>query len=454
MKERDLQSAISADQAHLLHPLHHPSGHTAPKIWVKGEGSILTDMEGKQYIDGLSGLWNVNVGHGRKELARAAASQMETLAYASAYTGSSNLPAIELAERLATMTYSNINTFFFTSGGGESTESAIKTVRFYWRTKGKPDKYKVISRRLAYHGVTLAAMSATGIQSYWPMFEPRTPGFLHIETPYPYFFNHGFEPTPEAPTPGIAAANLLEEAILREGPDTIGAFIAEPVQGAGGVIVPQDDYFSRIREICDKYDVLLIADEVITGFCRTGTWFGLEHYGVQPDILNFAKGVTSGYVPLGGIGVSDDIKDVIHNAEPSKRYMHAYTYSGHPTTTAVALANLDYMERENLVDKAAERGTQLLNGLKELESLSNVGEARGLGMMAAVEIVEDKANHKVFDPSLKYGEKVHAETVKRGLWSRVREDVYCIAPPLTTSKEEVDSIVNILGESIRAVFGE
>ncbi len=452
MKERDLQSAVEADHRHLIHPLHHPSAHEKPKIWVKGKGSILTDMEGDDYIDGLSGLWNVNVGHGRKELAKAAQTQMETLAYASNYVGASNLAVIELAERLAALTYPSINTFFFTSGGAESTESAIKTARFYWKTQGKPDKIHVISRELGYHGVTLAAMSATGLEAYWPMFEPRTPGFSHIKSPYPFFFNHEFKPGNGADTPGVAAANLLEEEILRLGADNVAGFIAEPVQGAGGVIVPQDDYFPRIREICDKYDVLLIADEVITGFGRTGRWFALEHWGIEPDIMNFAKGITSGYVPLGGIGVSDNIKEAIDGADIGKRYMHAFTYSGHPTTCAVALANLDYFDREDLVSKAAETGAYLNRSLKALESHRHVGEARGLGMMAALEFMEDAETRKKFDPALKMGDKVHNEVASRGLWTRAREDVYCLAPPLTTTRDEVDRIVEILDKSITAVF--
>jgi adenosylmethionine-8-amino-7-oxononanoate aminotransferase len=452
MREYDLKSALAADQKHLIHSQHHPSATGAAKIWVRGKGSTITDIEGKDYLDGLAGLWNVNVGHGRKELAQAAAHQMETLAYQSAYAGSSNLPAIELGERLAQLTYPTINTFFFTSGGGESTESAIKTARFYWKALGKPNKWKVISRELGYHGVTLAAMSATGIEAYWPMFEPRTPGFFHIPSPYPLYFNHGFKPSPRSPTPGIAAANLLEDMILKEGQDNIAAFIAEPVQGGGGVIVPQADYFPRIREICDQYEVLFIADEVITGFGRLGTWFGLEHWNVQPDIMDFAKGVTSGYVPLGGIGIHDKIAEVINGVELSKRYMHAFTYSGHPTTCAVALANLEYFEKHDLVARAAETGAHLQKRLKGLERHPYVGEARGLGMIAAVELLEDRASRKRFDAAKGYGEKLRLECAKRGLWSRAYKDSYYLSPPLTTSREEVDRIVDILDESLQAVF--
>jgi len=453
MRERDYQSALQADQAHLIHPLHHPNSHVAAKIWIKGDGSIITDMEGRDYIDGLSGLWNVNIGHGRRELAQAAAGQMETLAYMSSYVGSSNLPTIELAERLAQLTYPSINTFFFASGGGEATESAIKTARFYWKAQNKPDKWKIISRKLGYHGVTLAAMSATGMEAYWPMFEPRTPGFSHIESPYPYYFNHQHAASGAGGSPGVAAANLLEEAILREGADTVAGFIAEPVQGAGGVIVPQDDYFKRIREICDTYEVLFIADEVITGFGRTGEWFGLTHWDVEPDIMDFAKGVTSGYVPLGGIGVNDKIAEAIRTVEESRRYMHAYTYSGHPTTCAVALANLDYMERENVVEKAAETGAYLQRTLKELESHPHVGETRGLGMMAAVELVQDKAARKRFDRSAKIGETFNKHMVDCGVWSRINGDMYYIAPPLTTTREQIDRIAEAVDKALKATFG-
>lgn len=441
------QSPAQRDLDHLLHPLYHPVAHQTPRIWKEGQGSLITDIDGVTCIDGLSGLWCVNVGHGRSELADAAQAQMSTLAYCSSYTGSSNMPAIELAERLSSLMPPSINTFFFTSGGAEASESSFKTARFFWKTQGKPDKVKVISRMKGYHGVTMAAMSATGLPAYWPMFEPRVPNFMHIESPYPYRF---VNPDP-AVSPGIAAANLLEQAILREGADTVAAFIAEPVQGAGGVIVPQDDYFARIRQICDTYDVLLIADEVITGFGRTGRWFGVEHYGIEPDILQFAKGITSGYVPLGGIGISDRIRAAFHSLPPSERWMHAYTYSGHPTTCAVALANIAIIEREGLVEHAAVRGRQLLDGLQELYELPNVGDVRGLGMMAAIELVADKASRQAYAASQQIGAQVGAEMARRGLFTRIVGDTICLAPPLVTTAAQIDQIVAIVGDAIAAV---
>jgi adenosylmethionine-8-amino-7-oxononanoate aminotransferase len=249
----------------------------------------------------------------------------------------------------------------------------------------------------------------------------------------------------------VAAANLLEKAILQEGPETVAAFIAEPVQGSGGLIVPPDDYFPRIREICNKYDVLFISDEIITGFGRTGRWFGLELYGVEPDILAFAKGITSGYIPLGGIGLSDRVYKVMSDAPPAQRWMHAFTYSAHPVGCAVGLAAIDAYEKENLVAAAAAKGKRLLEGVKQLLSLEIVGDVRGMGMLVGLELVEDKATKKAFDPAKKMGERLHKECCKRGLYSRIRGDIYCLAPPFVTSDAQIDQIVNILGESVKAL---
>jgi putrescine aminotransferase len=441
---------LTLDHAHLIHPLHHPTAHAAAITWVAGRGSIITDSNGRDYIDGLAGLWCVNVGHGRRELADAAHAQMCTLAYHSSYAGSTNQPAIALAERLSTLTYPSINTFFFTSGGAEATETSIKTARFYWKARGLPDKIKIISRRRAYHGLTLAAMSATGLSAFWPMFEPRVPGFLHIDAPDPYRFV-----TPDSQvTTGVAAANQLEEAILREGPNTVAAFIAEPVQGAGGVIVPPPDYFARIREICDRHQVLFIADEVITGFGRTGRWFGLEHYGVEPDIMQFAKGITSGYIPLGGIGVSDTVRDVINSVPPSQRWMHAFTYSGHPTCCAVALKNIDIIANEQLVDRSRDMGAHLLHRLRQLEGLEGVGHVRGQGLIAAVEVVADKSTKSSFPAERNITQRLTEAMLQRGLCTRVVMDCICLAPPLTIDEALIDRIVAIIGDTIPAVLSQ
>jgi adenosylmethionine-8-amino-7-oxononanoate aminotransferase len=438
---------IQRDLDHLIHPLHSPDVHRKGHVWVSGDGAVLVDADGREYLDGLSGLWNVVVGHGREELARAAMEQMEELAYCSGYAGSSNLRAIELAEKLASLAYPSITRFFFTSGGGEASETSFKLARSYWKIRGFPTKTKVISRQWGYHGVTLAAMSATGISGYWPLFEPRVPGFIHIPSPYPYRYE-----APPGVSPGVAAADELERAILQEGPETIAMFIAEPIQGAGGVLVPQEDYFRRIREICDQYDVLFVADEVITGFGRTGKWFALDHWGVEPDVFQFAKAITSGYFPLGGVGVAERIAKVLdHGASP---WMHAYTYSAHPVGCAVALRNLDILEREGLPAQAAQKGDYLLAQLRaSLADHPHVGEVRGKGLMCAVEFVKDKSTKEEFDPANRIGEKLNAEAQRRGLFSRLRGDVFCLAPPFVTTREQLDRVVRILSEATEAVLG-
>jgi len=383
-----------------MHPLHHPSAYPQAKTWVEGRGAIITDATGREYLDGLAGLWNVNVGHGRESLAKAAHDQMATLAYCSSYAGSTNYPAIALAERLSQIAYSSINTFFFTSGGAEATESSIKTARFYWKALGKADKTKIISRHRAYHGLTLAAMSATGLPAFWPMFEPRVPGFFHIDAPDPYRF---VNPDP-ATSLGVAAANQLEAAILREGPDTVAAFIAEPIQGAGGVIVPPLDYFPRIREICDRHDVLLIADDVINGVA------------------------------------------------PGKRWMHAYTYSGHPTCCAVALRNIEILHDERLVERAARLGVQLAERLQQLTRLDGVGHVRSLGLIGAVEIVADQATKALHPPEAQMTARLTDALLERGLYTRVAMDCICIAPPLVISEAQLDRLVDIIADAVPAAL--
>jgi putrescine---pyruvate transaminase len=450
---------VKSDHEHLIHPLHHPVDTAEPMIYVRGRGATLTDIGGKEYIDGLAGLWNVNVGHGRAELAEAAADQIKELAYYSGYAGFSSVPAINLASKLVQLGYSNMQAVFLTCGGAEANESAFKTARFYWKAKGKPDKVKIIARQQAYHGVTQQTMSATGMAAYWKMFEPRMPGFVHIPTCYPYRVQDG----KPGETAGQTAARLLEEAILREGPGTVAAFIAEPIHGGGGVIYPTDDYFPLVRQICDRHEVLFIADEVITGFCRTGRWFATPHWNVKPDIRSFAKGVTSGYLPLGGIMVSRAIKDTIDGVKPEDRWMHAYTYSGHPTCCAVALKNLEIMERERLWENAAKMGTRLLAGLQQaFKDHPHVGDIRGgKGLLAAVELVDDRPSQANFAADRKVAPRVQAEMMKRGVLTRVRPvagphpspgDTIYFAPPLVVSEAEVDRLVSVTRDAVKAVL--
>jgi adenosylmethionine-8-amino-7-oxononanoate aminotransferase len=425
-----LHELLARDLASLNHPQHDPAVHRSGRVWVRGRGAILVDAEGHECIDGLAGLWNVVLGHGRRELIDAACGQMEMLAYASGYSGSSNPRAIELAERLAHLTYSNINRFFFTSGGAEANETALKVARSYWKQSGHPNKTKVIARELGYHGTTLAAMSATGIAGYWPQFEPRVPGFVHV--------------------PALSA-DALEEAIVREGADSVAMFLAEPVIGVGGVIPPPDDYFPRVREICDRHKVLFVADEVITGFGRTGKWFALDHWGVTPDVVSFAKAITSGYFPFGGVGVSDAIARVLD--ETPGPWMHAYTYSAHPTGCAVALRTLQIIDEENLVAEAARKGAYLLSALRaRLGDHPHVGDIRGKGLMCAVDFVKDRDGKRPFAPDEQVGARIHAEAIDRGLFSRVRGNTFVLAPPFVIADDLLDRIADVLADAAKTVL--
>jgi putrescine aminotransferase len=452
---------VMADREHLIHPLHHPVDQVAPVIIVRGHGATVQDIDGHEYIDGLSGLWNVNVGHGRAELADAAAAQMKELAYFSGYVGSSNIPAITLANRLVEIIDDTMQAIFFTSGGAEANESAFKTARFYWKARGKPGKVKVIARHHGYHGLTLQTMSATWMgEAYWKMFEPRVPGFVHIQTCYPYRFQ-GAKP---GETVGQAAARELEETILREGPDTIAAFIGEPIPGAGGVLYPTDDYWPLVREVCTRHEVLLIADEIITGFGRTGRWFALSHWNVKPDILSFAKGVTSGYLPLGGIAVNKAIKEAMDSVEPKDRWSHAFTYSGHPTCCAVALKNIEIIERERLWEHAAEMGECLSAALVlAFGDHPNAGDIRsGKGLLAAVELVEDRGTKQNFAGDRNVARLLQAEMMKRGVVTRTRPaagihpapgDMVFFAPPLVVTEAEIDRMVSAARDAVKVVLG-
>jgi len=412
------EQLVAQDRAHLLHPQHHPADHVEPVIFERGEGAILWDTRGRRYIDGLSCLWNVNAGHGRRELAEAAARQMERLAFCSSYAGSSNEPAITLASRLAGLTPGTLNTTFFTTGGAESNDTAIKVARFYWALRGQPEKTKIVARVNAYHGTSVGTTPATHLPAFHPRFGPMAPGYLHVPAMDPEMF---------------------EETLQREGPETVAAYIAEPVQGAGGVYPPPDDYFPRIREICDHYDVLFIADEVITGFGRLGTFWGLQQWGISPDILCFAKGITSGYQPLGGTMISDPIRDVMYDQPSDVKFMHAFTYSAHPTLCAVAHANLDVFEREKLVERAARLGPVFQSRLAELRNDSFVKEVRGRGMMAGIELRSEAVN----------AASVIARLKECGVFTRHRLDTICLAPPLVIKEDELEELCATVISTVR-----
>ena len=444
---------LRADREHLIHPLYHPADHTKPMVVVRGEGTDIVDADGKRYFDALSGLWNVHVGHGRTELAQVAAEQMSTLAFNNNYVGFANVPSARLAEKLIELAYPNLHAVYFTTAGAESNESAFKTARFFWKLLEQPNKVKIISRRWGYHGVTMAAASATGLPAYHKMFAPLVPNF--VQAIGPYRFRCELEELSARPCTnpsGHDYALELEQTLLDEDPETVAAIIAEPVQGAGGVIVPPDDYWPKLRQIADRHNVLLIADEVITGFGRTGTWFALDHWGVQPDIVSFAKGVTSAYLPLGGIMVSRQVQNAMNEAPADLKFMHAATYSGHPVCCAVGLANLGIIEREGLVQRAADIGPGFLEQLhRQLDPLPQVGEVRGLGLMAAVELVDPEASGSAYyDNAVGLAGRVVGRCVQNGMLPRRLNNTICMAPPLISTEEQLGRLVEVLAEAIQA----
>ncbi|MFN8371792.1 MAG: aspartate aminotransferase family protein [Anaerolineae bacterium] len=429
-----------------LHPIYHPKTHENPLVIERGEGVWLYTSDGRKVLDGMAGLWNVNIGYGNRELAQAAYDQMTQLAFTSNFAGMTNIPASRLADKLSGYAYPQLKTTFFASGGSEANDSAFKTARYYWKRMGKNDKVKIIARRSAYHGITLAATFATSIERYHKMFGPAVPGFLYIATPNPYRYDGDIK---EGESVAQAAARALEEAILREGADTVAAFIAEPIQGVGGVIIPPDEYFPLVRDICNRYDVLLIADEVITGFGRTGEMFALNRWNVQPDILSFAKGITSGYQPLGGIQISEAIREAIESAPEADSWMHGYTYSGHATACAVGLKNLEILEREKLAERSKQLGERLLRGLQTLSEFANVGNVRGIGLLCGVEIVADKGTRQ---PDAALANRIMKLALDRGLRSRVvGGNTLAFSPPLSISEEEVDEIVKRLGSALDSI---
>ena len=416
-------------------------------IIVKGDGHLIWDSTGKQYIDGLSGLFVVNAGHGRRRLAEAGARQAEQLAFFPIWSYA-HPAAIELADRIADLAPGDLNHVFFSTGGGEAVETAFKLAKHYWKLAGQPTKHKVISRYIAYHGTPQGALAITGLPGMKSMFEPVVPGGFRV--PNTNFYRAGemgFTGGTQEEF-GLWAADRIEEMINFEGPDTVAAVFLEPVQNSGGCFPPPPGYFQRVREICDKYDVLLVSDEVICAFGRLGHYFGADAYGYQPDMITFAKAVTSGYSPLGGTIVSDRVYEPFAHGQVS--FPHGYTFGGHPVSAAVALENLDIFEEEGLPAHVRENSPVFRSTLERLTDLPIVGDVRGDGYFFGIELVKDKATKETFDDD-------ESERLLRGFLSKALFDagLYCraddrgdpviqLAPPLTTGPSEFDEIEQIL----------
>ena len=448
LSEDAISALVREDLAHLIHPQHYAPDHQSPVIFDHGEGVWLTDVRGRRYIDALSSLWNVAVGHGRGELADAAAEQMRKVAFTNNYTGFSNVPAIQLAAKVAELAYDDMTGVFFTNSGSESNEGALKVARFYWNLQGRGSKVKIIARERSYHGGTLATSAMTGLPAFWKYFGPLPPEIVH--TALPDNLECDCEPNSDG-----ECAHWLEAAIEREGADTVAAFIAEPVKGAGGVWTPAPEYFARVREICDQYDVLWISDEVITGFGRTGKWFALEHFDVEPDILCVAKAITSGYIPLGAFIVSSSISGALQDLPPDARFMHAYTNSAHPTAAAVALRNLQIMEDEELVENAARMGERLGDGFRSaFDGHPHVSNVRNLGLIAGLSIMRNAEDGEPYDAGEGVGGRVARHMREEGsVITRFVGDNLVLAPPLIVQPAEIDQIVEATKNAVAEVTG-
>jgi putrescine aminotransferase len=451
MESEGLQAAESSrlyelDRTHWLHPqgdLDAPAGTIPQLIFVSGRGAMLTDIDGREYVDGMASLWNVNVGYGRTVLAETAAEQMKTLAFSSAYGGFGTTPAIRLAAKLAELAPGELDVTYFASGGAEANDTAYKIARLYWKLRGEPARVNIVSRIRDYHGLTYGATSATGLANFWKGFEPLAPGFLHAPSPDPYRYSG-------TGSAGAGYVRALEEVVLGAGPQTVAAVVAEPVQGAGGVIVPPSDYFPLLRKLCDQYGLLLIADEVITGFGRTGRWFAMEHWNVQADLMIFAKGVTSGYLPLSGVMLTRAIHDALKSVKGP--LAHGFTYSGHPTACAVGLRNLQILEEEGLVERVAEKGAYLQRRLQELRSHEIVGDVRGLGLLGGIEFVRDRESKQQFDASLGVARRVWVAALESGVIVRpLGGDVIATSPPFVISEKQIDRLVEALDAAIGSV---
>lgn len=407
------------------------------RIITQAEGIYLTDSEGHRLLDGMAGLWCVNVGYGRPELAEAAYRQMLELPYYNTFFKTATPPAVELSEKLAEIAPEGLNRAFFGSSGSESNDSVVRLVRRYWNLRGQPEKAHIVSRTFAYHGSTMASASLGGMVGMQEGFGLPLPGFHHVMPPYWFDFAEADESPADF---GRRAAKAVEDKILEIGPEKVAAFIGEPIQGAGGVIIPPETYWPEIQRICAQYDVLLVADEVICGFGRTGHWFASEAFGIAPDLMTLAKGITSGYVPLSAVMVSDKVGEVLESGEGE--FAHGYTYSGHPVACAVALANIALIERDGLVDKVRdETGPYLAECLQSLNDHPLVGQVRSFGLLGAIELVEDKATRKHFEPLGRVGTLCRDHCFQNGLVMRAVRDGMVLSPPLIIEKAEIDALV-------------
>jgi len=436
---------LALDRAHVLHPISElgKDESRATKIFIGGSGVDLTLADGRSVIDGFSGLFNINVGHGRTEIADAVSAQMRKLAYYPSFWDFGNEPAARLAERVVNLLPADrgLRHVLFHNSGSEANEANFKIAKLYHAVRGKLSKTKILSRRWAYHGATRSAGSATGIGAYHAMLD-QDPNHIHFAPPYCYRCEWGAT----HPSCGLSCAGDLEASIEREGADTVAAVIVEPVMGTGGIVVPPPDYFAELSAICRRHDVLLILDEVITGFGRTGKWFGMEHWDIHPDLVSFAKGISSGYLPLSASMIADHVYDTLKaETPPGLPFMFGLTYNNHPACCAAGLANLDIVESEGLVENARSVGAYLLEQLQKRFAHSPiVGEIRGIGMLTAIEVVRDRETKQPF-PNIADTHWIASTCFQRGLIARALFQCIGLCPPLCATTDDIDRMLEILG---------
>lgn len=441
----DTAAIQKLDTAHYMHPFtdHQALGEKGARVMVRGEGIYLWDSEGNKILDGMSGLWCVNVGYGRKSISDAVYRQMETLPFYNSFFNTTNVPAVLLANKLSAISPPQFNHVYFTGSGSEANDTNLRMVRRYWDVLGFKERHTIISRHNSYHGSTVAGASLGGMTDMHAQGGLPIPGIVHIGQPN--YLESGRSMTEDEF--GIEAASWLEHKILEVGADKVAAFIGEPVQGAGGVIIPPATYWPEIQRICDKYGILLIADEVICGFGRLGRWFASEMFGIRPDLITFAKGVTSGYIPLGGVLVGDRVADVL--IKQGGEFNHGFTYSGHPVACAAALENIRILEEEKLIERVADdTGPYLKQRFAELADHPLVGYADSCGFVAGLNLVRTKADNPhdnvAFDSALGVGMVCRGHMFGNGMIMRAVGDRMIIAPPLVMTREQIDEMITLI----------
>lgn len=445
-----IDNVRAANARYMFHPMADPKVVQAgpPLIVERGEGVYVWDVDGRRYLDTVASLWNVNVGHNRPEIKRAIVEQLDRLAYYSTFVNTSNPPAIELSARLCEMfAPERIARVLFCAGGSDAVETALKLARQYWKLEGQPQRTRFISLKWGYHGVHFGGTSINGNPVFRLPYEPLLPGCVQVESPYAYRNAYG-----ESDPARLAqlCASELDRAIRSQGPETVAAFIAEPVQGAGGVIVPHESYWPLVRQVCDRYGVLLISDETVTGFGRVGAMCGARAWGVAPDMMTMAKGINSGYVPLGAMLMNERVAAAFEKPGVPAALMHGYTYSGHALACAAANANLRIVEAEDLPRRAREVGSYLQERLAGFGRYAHVGDIRGKGLMAALELVADRESKEMLEPASPYIRTLVAQARREGAIIRVQGNRLILSPPLVFDRADVDETVRILHAAFEA----